>query len=283
MLYTKRDLVWRKFDGSSRFVVPRSGGLPPILRQGLDRLDPYAGNLWGISYFGNMDYDLMLTNWGRHAHRAFVQIRGNEPLTKRYLGAWNVKFTVAPRSLKEQVQDRDGGEKNPAAGRVTENPYFLPRYRFAPQVVFHSNRAAALAAAQSSGFTLNSQDHWIDSTLAEGSGRVSHSSFDTRLADLKQSFSTISAHYSASEPTYFVAAVTFDKGWRATADEIELKTFPTAIGQIGIELPPGRHHLKLWYADSTVGWGGLLSLLSLSAASFWFLRTRIVPTQNSQA
>jgi hypothetical protein len=265
---------FKRFDGTPQFVLPRQGGLPPILREGLDRLDPYTGNIWGISYFGNIDYDLMLTDWAQHSHRIFDQIRGDDLLSQLYLGVWNVKFSITPRSFKQQIRDRNRGDQNPAAGVVTENPHFLARYRFTPQVVFRSDVEKALAGVQTNAFVVQTQDYWIDESLPERGERLAISAADTRLLDLRESSARVEARYSSSGPTYFVAAITFDEKWRASVDGLTIKTFPTGLGQIGVELPPGEHHLRLSYSDLTVVWGALLSLLAVIAALIMILRAK---------
>ena len=73
----------------------------------------------------------------------------------------------------------------------------------------------------------------------------------------------IRAGYQAEEGAFFVAAMTFDDGWRARLDGAPVPTFPTAACQLGVELPPGEHRLVLEYRDPFVPVGAAASLAAL--------------------
>jgi uncharacterized membrane protein YfhO len=73
----------------------------------------------------------------------------------------------------------------------------------------------------------------------------------------------IEIRYQARERAFFVVAMTFDAGWRASLDRKPLTTYPTAACQLGVELPPGEHRLVLEYREPLVGLGGIVTLLAL--------------------
>jgi hypothetical protein len=263
-----------EFTDTAYFWYSRGTTFHPVLRERLDQLTPYAGNLWDISYWGNTDYDLMLTEWARYAKRALTANRFDRTSSYRVLGAWNVEYLLFQRDPTKLSSERPNQKTPSYPDYEFRNPYFLSRYRFAPQVVFLSDTSSALAAAQANGFELASQDYWVDTALPEGEIRIAPSAFDTRLIDLQEAAAEITGRYRASEPTHFVAAITFDRNWRARVDHDSVDLFPTAIGQIGLELPPGEHSFRLWYYDPAVVWGAVLSLISGLAAVFVLRRTR---------
>ena len=60
----------------------------------LQRLDPYAGTLWGVEYALDPDYDLMLTPWARHAQAQLAAAWPRRAEVDRLLGAWDVGALV---------------------------------------------------------------------------------------------------------------------------------------------------------------------------------------------
>ena len=239
--------------------------LEPGLRQQLTklrRLDPYAANLWGIGYALNADFDLMLTGWGRHALATLRDDWGDGERAARLLGAWNVSSVALRQSSQEVFAALAAGGSAPVA-EVMGNPWVLPRYRLVATVDFHPDVGAAVAAARAEGYDLARHDHWVGAAPASppaGAGG------EASLLDLDEQGVRVSAGYRAPAGAFFVAAVTFDRGWTAAVDGAPVPTYPTAVGQIGVALPAGDHRLDLRYREGRLGAGVALTVAGLIVA-----------------
>jgi len=89
--------------------------------------------------------------------------------------------------------------------------------------------------------------------------------------------------YRAAGEAFLVAAVTFDDGWRATLDDgAAAPTCPTALGQLGVALPPGERTVTLRYRDPWVRVGAAATAITLLGAALFVLRRRR-PTVESAA
>jgi uncharacterized membrane protein YfhO len=77
----------------------------------------------------------------------------------------------------------------------------------------------------------------------------------------------IQVGYRSPEGAFFVAAMTYDAGWRAFVDGRPLPTYPTAACQLGAALPAGEHRLVLRYGEPLVGAGAGISLLALAGGA----------------
>jgi uncharacterized membrane protein YfhO len=87
-----------------------------------------------------------------------------------------------------------------------------------------------------------------------------------RLLDFADEGGRIGLRYQAPPGGgFFVAAMTFDDGWRATLDGAPLPLYPTAACQIGVRLPAGEHRLELRYHERLLVPGALVTLLALVA------------------
>ncbi len=259
------------------FVQEARGGAPQVFRRFgeaqtlltrsyLLQIEPYSGALWHLPYALESDFELMLTGWGRKAMEAFQGERALSPGSYRYLGAWNVGTLFLQKSFREQV----AALRDPAAEplRRVENPCVLPRFRFVPRVTFHRSYGAALAAARSRGWAAGGGEHWV------GNGRPEASSPSARLLEVVDSGGRIQVRYRSTERAFFVAATTFDRGWRASVEGRRIETYPTAACQIGIALPAGEHRLVLRYREPWVGLGAAVSLLAAGCGAAALLLSR---------
>jgi Bacterial membrane protein YfhO len=228
-----------------------------LTRSHLTQLEPYSANLWHIPYVFEPDFDLMLTGWGRKA-KSIQQSEGVRSLRgQRYLGVWNVGTLFLQKTWREQV----AALRDPTAMPLHKvaNPCLLPRFRFAPRVTFHPDHAAALAAARAEGWDVARYEHCVG---AERSPETLSYQRPPRLLDAKDEGGRIEIRYRAEKGAFFVAAMTYDRGWRAAVDGKSLETYPTAACQLGLELPAGEHRLVLRYRQPLFGLGAAISLLA---------------------
>ena len=251
-------------------VFRRSGDSQTLLtRSYLVQLEPYSGALWHIPYVFESDFELMLTGWGQKASATFRGGGLNSRLSYQYLGVWNVGVLLLQKTFQEQVASL----RDPTAIPLHEatNPYVLPRFRFVPQVAFHGTYAAALAAARTQAWHADNGEHWIRPGPAEETLRYRR---PPDLLGLADHGGRIEVRYRAEEGAFFVAAMTFDRGWRAYVDGRPAAAYPTAACQLGVALPGGEHRLVLQYREAFLGAGAVISLLALAAgaAAIWKAR-----------
>jgi hypothetical protein len=260
--------------GSRVWVEPSPDGLPVIRRAGdpgadlsralLSRLQPYSGVLWGIPYALNGDYDLMLTHWGTLALTILqADWRQQRGMALRFLGAWDVGTLLLPKRPETWAAE---AARDPAAPplRAAANPYRLASYRFVPSASFHTSYAAALSAARREGYAVDRREHcWRPGGREE---TVTYAA-PPRLLALADDGGRIRLRYRAASRAFFTVAMTFDEGWRATVDGAPRPAYPTALCQLGLELPPGDHQLLLVYRDPLLPLAATLTLASLAGVA----------------
>ncbi|MDX1503860.1 MAG: YfhO family protein [Thermoanaerobaculia bacterium] len=255
------DRIWVDDRGSRapaiRLVTDRPG--PAALWSSVDRLEPYVGTLWGLSYALNPDTDLMLTGAARRALDLLERSRGDGEARRRLLGAWGVSHLVRPVPLEAALRSRWLTGRDPEAA-VEPNPHRLPRLRFVPEVVFYPTAARAAEAALADGLRLARREHWIAPGRPAGRTR---SALDTRAWAMTAGARRHSLAYRAGSATYLVVGLTYHRGWRAIVDGLETRVHATAAGQIGLELPAGEHRVELVFWDPRVTWGAALTLATL--------------------
>lgn len=258
-------------------LVPRAWGGDPrtlLARTYIARLEPYSGLLWHLPYAFNNDFDLMLTGWGRQAQRILDAEWAQPQMAYRYLGVWNVGTLLlqAPAVAGSPRSARLGHNPTATLSKVT-NTYRLPRFRFVPRVSFHPDTAGALSSAHILAWQVSRHEQ-----LIRPGGPAETVSF--RRPPLLLSFTDeggrIALRYRAQEGGLFVAAMTFDPGWRALLDGAPLAIYPTAACQLGLRIPPGEHRLELRYHERLLGPGALVTLVALAAgvAIFFFTGRR---------
>lgn len=236
-----------------------------VTRTTLARLDPYSGLLWHIPYAFNSDFDLMLTGWGRTAAATLKTETADAARLYRYLGAWNVRAVVL-----------QGKRPNPASTDplarlffAVRNPHVLARLRFAPQATFHPDHAAALAAARAAGWTVGRHEHLVRPGRP---ARAVTFQRPPRALELEDEGSRIRLRYRSADGAFFIVAMTFDPRWRASLDGGPLEAFPTAAGQLAVQLPPGEHRLLLNFHDPLVPTGAAVTLAALLAGVAMYAR-----------
>jgi hypothetical protein len=276
-LLPARDRVFVPFE---KGLDPSPGGggtQPELARAYMARLTPYSGLLWRIPYAFDVDFDLMLTGWARVSDGILSREWTEPSRSFRYLGAWNVRTVL----LARQSPDEPPAGPEPALQglRRLENVHVLPRFRFVPRVTFHPTHAAALAAARARDWSVAREEQAVRPYALSPPSQARIYTRPPRLLESADEGGRVRLHYQASEGAFFVAAMTFDDGWRARLDGVPLPTFPTAACQLGVELPPGEHRLLLEYRDPFVPVGAAASLAALlvGALIYRWPRPRTAP------
>ena len=270
-LLPARDRVFLQETPLGGSQVLRRWGDPQTLftRSNLLQLEPYSGVLWRIPYAFDVDFDMMLTGWGRKADDLLLRESTEPQMLYRYLGVWNVGTLLLQKTFQEQVAEL----RDPTAPPLREiaNTYLLPRFRFVPQVTFHAGHAAAHAAARAEGWEVARAEHWVRPGRPEETASYRRL---PKLLEFADQGGRIQARYRAEEGALFVAAMTYDRGWKAFVDGRPLPTYPTAACQLGVAVPAGEHRLSLQYRQPFLGLGASLSLLALGGAALALGRRR---------
>ncbi len=282
-LLPARDRVWvQQIPSGTSDTLPRWGDPRTLFtRVYLSRLEPYSGLLWHLPYAFHTDYDLMLTGWGRKAAGILEAERSQPQMAYRYLGVWNVGTLL----LRRTAEGQPPAAPDPGAAVLTQvaNTYVLPRFRFVPRVTFHPSHEEALAAARASGWAVGRDEQCLrpGQPVGQPARTVSFPS-RPRLLEMVDEGGRLHLLYQADQGAFFVAAMTFDPGWRARVDGSPIPLAPTAACQIGVELPPGEHRLDLEYRDPLLPLGAAVSLASLAVGAALLWRGRH-PSHPSQA
>jgi hypothetical protein len=246
-----------------------------LARAMMDRLLPYSAALWRVPYALNDDFDRMLTHWGWVALEVLrADLRQKPEMAFRMLGAWGVKGMLLRATTAAGTPETAPLAVLPdvpvnVPRRLLRNPFTLAPYRFVPRVSFHPSYASALYIARAQGYTVDLQEH------CPRPGRppvtIAYPAPPQVIA-LGPEPSRLNLRYRAAGGAFFVAAMTYDEGWEAAVDDVRTAVYPTALGQIGVELPPGEHHLALIYHDPLVAVGAAISLLAAAAGGLLFVR-----------
>ncbi len=260
-------------------LAPSPAGYDAALaRELLERAAPYSAALWQVGYALNNDFDRMLTHWGSVALGVLhADLRQQPEMAFRLLGAWNVGGMLLRASTAAGVPEDAVaiGPANTAAAaprQILQNPFRLPLYRFVPQVSFYPDHGSALYFARREGFAVNRHEHCVRAGAPAGDMHIYPAA--PLLLDFHAQAARLDLRYRSACGGFFVTATTFDEGWRATVDGAPLAVYPTAAGQLGVELPPGEHRLALSYRDRWVPAGAAVSLIALTACAVLLARPR---------
>ncbi len=244
--------------------VPRRGGSAASVRMLVRRMEPYSAVLWRIPYGLNEDFDLMLTPWGARALEALHQDWRRDPNDAwRFLGVWSISRVLLRKDLAAWTAEVARDPDAPIM-RELDNPFVLPRHRFVPRVTFHADPGSALAAARASRYAVMRHEHAVRSGAPVGEKAFPRM---PQPLELEEQGGRLRLRYRSESPAFFVLAETFDEGWQARLEKAggtPLPVYPTAAGQIGVELPAGEHVLELRYRERLLPLGTAVTLATLA-------------------
>ena len=86
----------------------------------------------------------------------------------------------------------------------------------------------------------------------------------------------IEAEIQSDQPTWLVLAQSFHPNWHATIDSQSVRVWPANHAFQALEIPAGRHHVKLVYRDRAFTVGSILSMLGWigCVGGWWRLQPR---------
>ena len=264
--------------GDTEFLIPDPGSeVPASLRRFLQRLDPYSATLWGYGYALEPDTDLMLIRWGRHSldlltSSSGLMTQGWNERVYRFLGAWNIGIVVRRRSPAAQMEEKRRTGSQPEPVRLLVNPHTLPKLRFMARVHFAPHLGSAVESISDRDFRLADFDAMVAPQVSTDTSSVA---FDPRVELLSTSDSggALDIEYQSENRSFLVVAATADRDWRALVDGSATPIHWTALGQMGVELPAGRHHLSMRHRNPALLPGALITLVSILGCAL-FLRPR---------
>ncbi len=236
-----------------------SGGRGTVAAR-LERLDPWAGAIWGLDYALTGDYALTFTAPLRRAVATTEELwtRRDRGALHRWLGAWSVERTIVRRDSVERALSLQRGESPPPLAEVGGNPFALPRVRLVAGAVAYADTSRAVAGALADGLDFGHREHlatsvWRGERTYSDRGRVLSSRFaaDRLMIDLE-----------TAEPALVVVAMTWDSGWSARVDGAESAVLEAAAGYLAVELPAGARRVELAFRQS-----GLVAGAATSAAA----------------
>ncbi|HZI64838.1 MAG TPA: hypothetical protein VFE44_08655, partial [Thermoanaerobaculia bacterium] len=182
------------------------------------------------------------------------------------------------RRPEDQLAEHLRTRATPAPATLERHAIALPRFRPVREVAFHAAPPAALAAARAERYELLRREHVVGGT---GRGTRAPSDSEARsyaaaeILAARERGDRIELRVRSAGRGFVVAAVTFDAGWSGVANGEELRLWPTAVGQIGCEVPAGEHMVVLTYRDPWVRVGAAVSLVTALGMAFARLQSPV--------
>ena len=185
-------------------------------------------------------------------------------LAYRYLGAWNVGALLLrkPAAVGRRTL---GARPRPRRCYPVRNPYLLPRFRFVPRVSFHDATPALCRRAHPRAAQVQRHEHCVRAGSRRRPCDLPRAAAPARAAPTRGGGSPCAT--ARPGKAFFVAAMTFDEGWRARLDGAPAPPlYPTAACQLGVELPAGEHQprcslpaSRCWRSGAAVSLAGARS------------------------
>lgn len=242
------------FVGKDAFVPRSDRPGPDALWASVNRAEPYLGLLWGYSYALHIDFDGMLTEPAQRTFDLLAERWADPDSSRRILAAWGVGYVLRNRPVSDLTRARQAGEPLPAVA-VEGMAWRSPLLTWERAVSWHDTPADAEEAAKLDNLR---NARWI----GRSSSGASAGGAPESISRLEARSSSTVLEYSSSSTLFAVLNRTFDRGWRARLDELEIPVHRTVMGQIGLELPPGHHVLDLRYETPLLRAGLAVSLLT---------------------
>jgi hypothetical protein len=261
--------VWASATFDRRPELIALGGDPAAraLARSLDRLEPWTGLTWGLSYGLSADFASSFTAPLRRAvdcARSLGRGADSERL-HRLLGAWGVAHLAIRTPAEEIAAALAAGRPEPPAARLRTNPFALSHFRFVGSAESYGDPDVALARALESGLSLHQQEYLV---RAPWSGRRD---FDAgaRVLAADDRANEIELAVATSGEALLVVANTFDSGWSAESDGRAVPVYETGAGYQAVPLSAGTRRVVLRYRERWLPAGAAISVAAwLTLAGF---------------
>jgi hypothetical protein len=266
-------------DGATELVVVAGNPRLRWARAPVERLDSRAGNLFGLTYALDRDFDLSLTASAARAKALYERLRLRPELAAHLLGAWSVSHRIERKPAELLVEETRGLAPAQAASvspvRAVATPQALEPYRFVARAELFSDSVAAENAAVAAGLPLAATEYLIgDLPSPPLRALLSSRLDDARLRSVEDAGDRVHLLYAAAHPALLVVASTFDSRWQAECAGLALPLFETAAGYMAILVPAGEGEIRLRFRDPWVSLGAAVSATTILVALWLELRRR---------
>jgi hypothetical protein len=246
---------------------PAAGTIRQQYRARAAMLEPFSGTAHGVSYSTGRSPEGMYSWLSAVVNERLAA--ASPPVALRYLRMLDTGTIVvaAPRgdpSLEPLIAASPAGRTVFLYRLRDSQPFLHPIRRAMPA----SSISEAVSIVESADFDP------LEQTIVPASAREIPAG-DAIVGRLEARPQALSFLARAATPSAVVVNQSYFKGWRATAEGRELRTFPANIDRLGIVVPAGQNVVTVSFGRrrSLVAASWLLSLLILAAACVAAIRS----------
>ncbi len=228
---------------------------------------------WGISTTLEEDFDLTELRWSRRATQMFLEaVHADPALFSPLLRRRGVTSVLRFRpGLSGAAGDRlPVGPEGPLLLLATADPspFAFCARRLVPAAGERGWRDAVERLGSDAATAAVVDPHDLEPFPRDVSaGRVERLLVEPGRVELD-------VDVTGPEPAFVAVNQTWDEGWSARSDAVEVRVVRTDLSLCGLFVPAGRHHVSLVYEDPwvlagvTVSLAGLAALVIAPAVSF---------------
>ena len=257
----------------------QASGQPPPPKLGVGRImiHPNAENQMLRSHVASMGLDLAgkrLAEWYNfNLLDAIPKINGPEPLQPAYFGVLEkyLYYTEGSRCGRGLVNFLSvmwlSSPDNPTEWIAQTNS--LPLITAGQCPVFVSDKAAL------AGMTADDFDPLGTVFLSESESTevIVTNKTSCTVTHARFTLNTVEADVAAAAPSLVVLSQTYYHLWQASVDGKPIPLLRANLAFQAVQVPTGTHHLRLSYRDPYLKVGSIISILSLLACVFTWLRS----------
>jgi len=185
------------------------------------------------------------------------------------------RLVASSNSIPQRLADFLGVSQMTAPGKYldwTGRTTWMPIITAGQRPEFIDEREAILTAMQREDFDSSKVVY-----LPSSAGPFIKATNQTDSKVLRQHVTAhlITADVEANQPSLMVVAQTFYHPWKAYVDGVPAVLWQANLAYQALEVPAGRHEVKLAYEDRIFRSGGILSLITfVGTGILWFLSRR---------
>jgi hypothetical protein len=233
----------------------------------LDRLRPFAGTIFGLSYAGNTDIDQFSDARSRNfadSLHALPFSDDRKTALLRLANVWGIDTDDPSAS----------GRTDLAPIAVTESGHTV--YRLSGAYPAHLFYKAVRAEGAGMAIRYLRARAFPTETVAviEGQDGIASEPSSHRLSGLARPRpNAFRLRVETETPALLQISVTFDPNWRISIDGRPKETFPIDATFLGVRVPSGSHDVAGDYRDHLFVVGALVALLAVAGFGIWAWRT----------
>ena len=167
------------------------------------------------------------------------------------LGMMNVRYVLSPDARAAA----DGSEALPGR-RAYQTDRTLPRFYLVTRTRVTHSLADSAAALRSADFRPAEEAIVEDGAALAGEGPPGH------VQTMRYQWQTVELQVDAPTRQFLVSSETHYPGWRAWIDGTEQRLYYTNAAFRGLEIPAGRHTVRMQFAPAAVRYAAVLSAMA---------------------